>query len=120
MSNHGSLVNTVMGNSATEPEVGMGATIISWSDRHAATIIKVAYNRRGYVTSIVVQEDDAKRTDSNGMSDAQSYEYTPNTNNSTTTFTLRQNGRWVRQGESMKGGQRCAIGYRDTHHDYSF
>lgn len=117
MSNYGSFVNSVQGNSAQRtPEVGMGATILMWSDRQAATIIEVSKSGK----SILVREDNAKRVDNNGMSDAQTYEYSANVNGRVTEFTLRRNGRWVRKGESQKGGQRVAIGYRDHHYDYSF
>mgnify|MGYP001576962564 CR=1 FL=1 len=34
----GSLINHLMsGSKGAEPEVGMGATILGWSDRHPAT-----------------------------------------------------------------------------------
>lgn len=113
----GSLINLVQGNSRQHtPEVGMGATILMWTDRHAATIIEVSKSGK----SIVVQRDNAKRTDNLGMSDAQSYEYTPNPNGTKTTYTLRKNGAWVRKGSGMKNGERLGIGYRNEHYDYSF
>lgn len=111
----GSLVNHIMSGSAMPaPEVGMGATILSWSDRHAATI--TAIDKKG--KRIAVVEDVATRTDDNGMSDAQSYSYAPGTGNPA-FFTLRKNGAWVREGDSIKG-QRILIGTRDSHHDFSF
>ncbi|QOF39432.1 hypothetical protein E3G66_003636 [Mycobacteroides abscessus] len=36
------------------------------------------------------------------------------------TFTLRKTGRWIRKGESEKGGTALLIGRRDEHYDYSF
>lgn len=111
----GSLINHIMSGSAMPtPEVGMGATILSWSDRHAATITEVSKSGK----RIGVVEDIATRTDNNGMSDSQSYDYSPG-NGGPRYFTLRKNGAWVAEGESMKG-QRILIGTRDSHFDYSF
>lgn len=109
----GSLVNLVLSASKDEtPVVGMGATILCWTDRHAATIVSVSPKRIGIV------QDEAIRTDKNGMSDSQTYDYKPG-NGPVSYYTLRKNGAWVREGESLKG-QRIAIGYRDEHYDYSF
>jgi hypothetical protein len=112
----GSLVNAIMANSAIQPEVGMGATILSWTDRHAATIVEVSKSGK----SIVVQEDHAKRTDDRGMSEWQTYEHTPNTDAPRVTYTLRKNGSWVKQGDTLKGGRRVAIGVRNHYYDFSF
>ena len=115
MTHTGSLINLVSGNATqAQPEVGMGATILGWTDRYAATIIEVLPRQ------VTVQYDHATRSDTNGMSDAQAYEYTPNPHGRKETYTLRKNGRWVRKGESLKDGGRLAIGYRDHHHDFSF
>ncbi|WP_236745807.1 hypothetical protein [Mycobacteroides abscessus] len=114
---NGSLQNLVAANTrSANPEVGMGATIVMWSDRHAATI--VAINERG--TTVRVQQDRATRTDDHGISDCQSYAYAPNPEATVQTFTLRKTGRWIRKGESEKGGTALLIGRRDEHYDYSF
>lgn len=112
----GSLVNHLISGSAMPaPAVGMGATILSWSDRRAATVTQVSkFGKR-----IAVVDDIATRVDKNGMSEVQEYVYTPG-NSGPSYFTLRKNGAWVREGESMKGGQRIALGYRNTFHDFSF
>lgn len=62
----GSLVNEIYtrGVTTVTPKVGMGATIISWTDRQAATIIEVGHlgvNREAKY--IVIQEDKANRVD---------------------------------------------------------
>ena len=112
----GSMINHLSGNANyPTPEVGMGATILMWSDRYATTIIEVSENGK----QVVVQEDHAKRTDSNGMSDSQTYEYSPNPEGPTVTYTLRKNGAWVRKGDPMKTGERLAIGRRDHHYDFT-
>lgn len=98
------------------PEVGKGATICYLSDRHAATIIKVSANGK----EVTIRQDHARRTDSNGMSEIQEYEYTPNENGPESIFTLRKNGRYVKLGESMNNGLGIKIGVRREYHDYCF
>lgn len=111
-----SLFNNIYANSKyPAPEVGMGATELLWTDRRAYTIVEV----RGPKT-IVVQQDDAKRADSYGMSDAQSYTYQPNPEGHKYVVTLRNNGRWVKQGETAKNGTAFLIGARKEYFDFSF
>lgn len=113
----GSLINRLMEKSAQpEPMLGMGATILMYSDRHACTVVEI--NKNGNI--IGVQRDKAERTDNHGMSDSQSYQYSPNTDARVEYFRKRKNGTWVQQGEPMKGGTQIALGYRDSYHDYSF
>lgn len=113
MPNTGSLINMLADSSVpTVPEVGQGATLIYWTDRTPATVVAIERNGR----LIVVQEDTATRTDSNGMSDAQSYEYERNPNGRTHEATLRKDGSY-----RLKGGQtRVALGARSKYHDFSF
>jgi hypothetical protein len=117
----GSFINTLMGGTrgAPEPEVGMGATMLSWSDRDPYTIIKVTPYKsgpnKGLAREIVVQEDDSTRTDSNGMSDSQSYTFTPNPNGRTRVVRRRKDGSF-----RTPGGTQFRIGSRDRYYDYSF
>lgn len=114
---NGSLINTLMENAhEVTPEVGMGATILLWSDRHAATIVGI--ERKG--KKLLVQRDKAIRTDKLGMSDAQAYTYERDEDADTEAFTLRKNGKWVREGTGMKSGTKLAIGYRSEYYDFSF
>lgn len=98
------------------PVVGMGATECRYTDRAAFTIIEVSANGK----RLVVQEDKATRTDSNGMSECQGYAFEANPNGARHAYTLRKDGRWVREGESLRGGQVLNIGRRQKYHDYSF
>lgn len=107
--------NIYLNSKMPEPVVGMGATACYYTDRHACTVIEV----RGPKT-IVVQEDTATRSDNLGMSDCQSYEYSPNPNGHKYVVTLRNNGRWVKQGQSAKNGLGLVIGRRMHYYDYSF
>ena len=112
-----SLVNLLMsGPAATVPTVGMGATELCWTDRHAGTIVEVSKSGK----TLYWVQDNAKRIDTNGMSESQEYEYAPNPTGHRQKFTLRANGRWVRAGEPAKNGTKLAIGRRESYHDFSF
>lgn len=104
------------------PVVGMGATILQWSDRTAGTVIAIT---NGIVS---VQEDNAVRTDGNGMSDSQSYEYTANPDGYVRNYRFNKrtgnwnevvvnpvSGRWVKQGD-----QGIIFGRRNQYYDFSF
>lgn len=113
----GSLFNNLYGESRQpEPIIGMGATILGWSDRHAATVVEVGKTKR----EVVIQRDHAKRTDTNGLSETQTYEYIANTDARKDTYTLRKDGGWVRKGESLKSGQRIMLGRREEYADPTF
>jgi hypothetical protein len=108
---YGSIVNRMMeGNSPIEPQVGMGATELMHSDREPYTIVEIKSPRR-----IIVQADDSKRIDSNGMSESQQYEYTPNPNGSKVELIKTKYG-W----KQFKGSTRFMIGERNKYYDYSF
>lgn len=110
------MTTTTATSTPTIPEVGMGATVVYWSDREPGTIVKVSKSGK----TIVVRADHAVRVDDRGMSDSQDYEYSPNPNGHEWEFSLRKNGRWVQVGETARGGTICAIGYRRKYYDFSF
>lgn len=114
----GSLINALYegGTTRTAPAAGVGATATLWTDRHAGTITWVAANGK----TLKWKRDKATRTDSHGMSDAQSYRYEEDPAAATITYTLRKNGRWVKKGLPMKGSGGLIIGIRDEHYDFSF
>lgn len=91
------------------PAVGMGATVLCWTDRHAATIIKVTPK------TVTVQRDHAIRIDQNGMSESQTYRYEPNPNGEIQAFRMTRRG--LRHGHSGNG---LLIGDRREYHDFSF
>lgn len=111
-----------MTKNAPTPEVGMGATVLCWSDRQAATVISVEKN------IVTVQHDTATRTDSNGMSEDQSYSYEPNPNGRVQYFRISKDGkftevsknaetgRWNKQGSSAG----LILGLRQKYYDFSF
>lgn len=108
-----------------EPVVGMGATILGWSDRHPATVVETF--TAGKFLYIVVQADNYKRVDKNGMSECQDYEFTPNLEGSKTTYRRGADGKWqgvYKNPESgrwiQSKGNGLRIGERDKYHDFSF
>lgn len=115
---YGSLQNRMQENHvAATPEVGMGATILAYTDRYAGTVVRVYPNG-----AFVVQEDHAKRTDSNGMSESQTYEYSPNPNGAEHLFKRVSRGRakgQYRENGRMQGNG-VMLGVRRKYNDFSF
>lgn len=102
-----SMTNYLMGGTvgAPEPKVGMGATILCWTDRHSATIVKVT------PCQIHVQRDLVKRIDKNGFSESQSYEFTPDPQATVDVFRKTKKGWRNSSGRSLRVGDRNE--YRD-------
>ena len=122
----GSLVNALYAlESVKVPNIGDGATILSWTDRHPATVIDV--EAQGKAIIVTVQEDHAHRVDENGFSERQTYLYTPNPNapkryfritaagNIESIYKNEETGRW---NKSRDGG--IYFGKREKFHDFSF
>lgn len=98
------------------PEVDMGVTCGVGSDRYPYTVSEIVNDK-----TIKVRPDSYRRTDSNGLSEMQTYEITPNPDAPEIVLTLRINGRWVRKGETMRGSSyRWSLGHRDAYSDPSF
>lgn len=124
----GSLINHLMSRQVRgepPPEKGMGATLLSWTDRHAATIVDVF--TAGRKTIVKVQEDKSIRIDKNGFSESQDYRYEENPQGRTYHFAKDSKGFWVQMyynEDTRRWSQnRCyglKIGVRDSYHDYSF
>jgi hypothetical protein len=94
-------------------EPGDAATVLMWSDKHAATVVSYEAGR------LVVREDKATRTDDNGMSDTQSYTYEPDPNGREHTYKWDERVGWY-EGKKSDPSTRLALGYRRTYFDYSF
>lgn len=92
-----------------EPVVGMGATEYMWSDNHPYTVIDISESGK----TLKLQADTATRTDTNGMSESQSYDYTRNPDGEIVTVRLTKKG-WKHKG------RRFGLGHRREYHDYSF
>ena len=97
-----------------KPVVGMGATINFHSDSKAATIIQISHKGK----RIVLQQDKATRTDQNGVSESQSYNYETDTDGGIYIATLRKDGRFRLVGSTS--GSTISLGVRREYYDYSF
>jgi hypothetical protein len=109
-----------------DPVVGMGATILSWTDRHPATIIAVEKTKTDRWL-IVVQEDNYERTDNNGpYTENQDYTYTPNPKAAKQMYRYDEGRGWrtVTRNEKgrliLTGGSGLRIGEREKYRDPSF
>lgn len=111
---HANLFNLIAPDAASVPEVGSGATISYWTDRHAYTVIEASEK------VIKVQRDKATRTDNNGMSELQSYTYEADPNGMVLTFTRRKNGKYYERGSAMGEGVKLSLGYRAEYYDHGF
>ena len=74
------MFNTILANNNTVPVLNEAATVLSYSDRYPCTVISVTDKE------IIVQEDHARRIDSNGMSETQNYDYSRNVYGRTFTY----------------------------------
>jgi hypothetical protein len=93
-----------------DPKVGMHCTIMCYSDREPAEVISVTPSGK----TIKVRELKAKRTDSNGMSECQSYSYESDPEGKVHTFRL------TKKGWRDPSGTGLALGHAEKYHDYSF
>lgn len=130
-------IDTVQTQSRNTITVGTGATIHGYSDSHACTVTRVSASGR----KVTVRQDKATLLNGHGsgapdelvfsvggfcahVSGVQRYAYEADPNGSESTFTLRtlKNGgeRWVRVGETTRGGSSLTIGERREHYDYNF
>ena len=98
------------------PEVGMGACGGFGSDCYPYTIVSVSKDGK----KIEVTSDDHKPAPGCDYFTNQVYTYTSNMNGQRTLYRLRKNGRWVKDGEPMRGGASITIGYRRYYQDPSF
>ena len=116
MTQFGSFQNMIAANAATrvQPTVGMPATIVLWTDREPATVVYVSPSGK----TVRVRECHARRTDSNGMSDDQSYHFEENLAGRLREFRLCKAG-WRAVGSGGKGAA-LRLGTREKYHDFSF
>jgi hypothetical protein len=120
----GSLVNHLysrMTIGAPEPVVGMGVTMLSYTDRDAGTIVEVNTKKR----YIAVVEDNAKRIDSNGLSESQVYEFTPNPDGYVYYYRKDKKNQWRKcyYNENKRlvfGRGGLILGKRDKYYDFTF
>lgn len=122
----GSLVNHVLScANPKEPELGMGCTILSWSDRNPATIIDIF--TKGKYTYVTVQDDHAVRKDDLGMSESQDWVISRNHKGCTRTFRRKEGEtqfKGCRQNANTKRWLNTqgvlVVGRREKYYDFSF
>lgn len=120
-----------------EPTVGMGVTLLKWTDRDAGTI-QAVYTKSG-ATFVEVTQDDAELVDRSTRSESQDWRFTPCPNAHRLTFKRQPDGIWQEMqrkfldfddaGEAVYskrlskpagGGIGLRIGERDKYRDPSF
>ena len=97
-------------NGQPKPEVGMGVTLLRWTDRRAGTITRVSESGK----SFWFKQDIATRTDANGMSESQDYRYEADPSAREQMARQKKSGAWQSEGTQL------ALGYRDEYYDYTF
>jgi hypothetical protein len=85
----GSFTNYLMGNNSSTPEVGKGATLLSYSDRYPAEVLDVSADGK----QCVIREMEHKAKPNSGGMGHQDWELTPNPNGYKRTLIYR-NGAW--------------------------
>lgn len=110
MTQFGSITNLLMNNFAPDfPQVGMGCTVLSWTDRNPATIVSVSASGKTFQFTY----DSYKRIDTNGWSEVQEYEYTSRPDAPRHTARLTKSGRYKCKGQTVIVGKREK--YSDPH-----
>jgi len=112
-----------------KPEVGMGATILSWTDRNAATIVAVKPpDSKRYEYEIELTYDHARCVSGSSFDGTAIYEYEPDPKGGRILYVKkRDTGEWVRARRSPKTGRTVLergaglrIGERNSYRDPSF
>ena len=88
----GSFTNYLMGNNATIPVVGEGATLLSYSDRYPAEVLEVSKDGK----RCVIREMKHKAKPNAGGMGHQDWELSPDNDAPTDTLIYR-NGAWRRE-----------------------
>lgn len=112
------------------PAAGMGATILHWTDRTAATIFRV-FQHKG-MTAVETRDDDLKVVKSSSHDGSAEYEHKTNVRGYRRYFALKD-GAWREAGVTSEPGQPLKlklatkgnghglrIGDRSTYYDPSF
>jgi hypothetical protein len=111
-------MTTITANHILNADADDAATINSWSDRNPATIVKRT------AKTLTVQRDNAANMspadhDAYAEGKGKVVVFTRDYDAALEVFTLRDNGRWIRRGESKRGAS-LTVGHRDYYRDPSF
>ena len=132
----GSVVNRLMENGTTEPEVGMGCTFFSWSDRSCGTVVEIipfkSGPKKGKARIAMVRPDDVEIVSGSQQDGSARYKVTPRTEGPTIAVVRmpdrkRTNketgeetvipGRWRSGGAN---GDKVSFGFREYYYDPHF
>jgi len=113
---------------APAPEVGMAATTLSWTDRHAATVTAVAeLKSKVWAYEIRVVDDEVLVIKGSTHDGSATYAFAPGIYNHADTYRMeRKTGKWVRgyinqdTGRFAKSTGGLILGKRDHYVDPSF
>lgn len=124
----GSAVNHIysrMTKGAPEPKIAMPATVLMWSDRHAATLTAIEPYRGTIV--VEVQTDLATVVSGSSWDGSAEYVYQRNPNGTRYSFRRESDGSWtqVRRNPSTGrwnkvSGAGLILGMREEYRDPSF
>lgn len=122
----GSLINHLYSRISSDPVIGLGATILGWTDRHPGTVSEVF--KKGAYEYVGIRSDKYKRIDDKGMSDAQDYEYSEDPDGTVTYFRRKIGGKWAatyfdketNRWKNRQSGSGLVIGVRERYYDFSF
>lgn len=126
-----SLVNHIysrMTVDAPSPEVGMAATTLSWTDRHAATVTEVIeLTSKVWAYEIRVVEDKVIVTSGSTYDGSATFTFAPNPMGYANIYRMgRKSGQWVHgyinqdTGKFKMGQGGLILGRRDHYVDPSF
>lgn len=126
----GSLVNHILSQTdKRDPEIGMGVTILGWTDRHPGTIVEIQRKYGQIQPNIIgITCDRFERIDNNGMSEIQEYKFTTVSDGHVSYYKkdgkgnwrsvhMNENGRWIYNDSKSN---HLVIGRRERYYDFSF
>jgi hypothetical protein len=125
--NHGSLINDIQSRGVIgqpEPTVGMGCTLLSHSDRNAATIHRVF--KVGAKIIVETRNDSTKVTAGSAHDGSAEYAYETNPDGVRRFFRRETSGIWREVAKNdnfrwaLRGSHGLRIGERETYYDPSF
>lgn len=112
------------------PKVGMGVTLLGWTDRYPGTIVSVVeLVSKRWSYEIEIRDDDYKVVSGSTMDGSAVYEFSPNPNGSKSVYRKnRGTGFWSLMRKNpdsgkmvmAKSGKGLRIGERDAYYDPSF
>ena len=116
-------MSKIKSSETNEIKVGTGCTFLSYTDTSPGVVVEVLSPKKIMVASVRTETIPNPRSadGSYQIGDDIQYEYFPDLTKSGITYSLRKNGMWIRQGQSIQGG--CgllAVGYMRKYRDPSF